>query len=589
MSKVLSNRFKVEIRRLQIQNFLSFKQATVDFTTYSGLNIIYGKNLDNPNVVNGIGKTNILNALCFAMFGQNIGTLKNSNVPNRRLKNDIETYCMVDVFTDGKLYSIKNGINKYGGAYCNLYEHRDGELVDLAKSSKQLTHAFIESDVLKFSKQTFLKIIVLSKENFESFFQMNKQSKKQFMEDIFDLNLLGEMYTNIHKENLELSREISKYQIQLANTQASITDIISDMSKFNDKTTRQISENENLIARYKAEIATVFGSSTDMSLQQILDNEIAEYNTANTLLTDLDEEYRQFTWKINQLKREVEIHTKSNKKFDEILETVCSDCQAKIADKYDISKNTETIKTSNDKIEQYTKALSGHAESRATLQKIVDGFKGRTKKFEELNTGILKLTERIREDRNKDNPFTELLEKQQNNVLQIKEKLALFSDNEKYLQALEVIFSEDGVKRYIIDELIGHLNTLVKNYLIRLGSKYTCVFDSNFDFSFLTDSGPCDWNNFSSGEKARINIAVLFAIKDILVNTTFISSNLLFVDEFFDSAIDDFAIDNTLKLLREYVNNYNKTIFIISHREKIKQSTFDGEICVKLQNGFSIL
>ena len=120
-----------------------------------------------------------------------------------------------------------------------------------------------------------------------------------------------------------------------------------------------------------------------------------------------------------------------------------------------------------------------------------------------------------------------------------------------------------------------------------MGANFTCIFDENMDYEFMTDGGPCEYDNFSSGEKMRLLIASSFAFKDFMMTRTSMESNILVIDEFIDSNLDSKAIDSILKILKEYSYLYNQSIYVISHRKEIDNSIFDNIIQVVKEKNIS--
>lgn len=133
--------------------------------------------------------------------------------------------------------------------------------------------------------------------------------------------------------------------------------------------------------------------------------------------------------------------------------------------------------------------------------------------------------------------------------------LDLVVKNLKYLRKAEQIVSQDSLKKFIIKDLIGLINNRIKTYLMKMGAKFTCVFDENLDYDFMTDSGKCELQNFSCGEKKRIEIATCLSFRDFIAQRSNISSNILILDEYIDSGIDTLAVDSILKILKDFTTS----------------------------------
>ena len=120
-----------------------------------------------------------------------------------------------------------------------------------------------------------------------------------------------------------------------------------------------------------------------------------------------------------------------------------------------------------------------------------------------------------------------------------------------------------------------------------MGSLYTVIFDSDMNYEFITDGGKCEFGNFSAGERMRIMIATSFAFRDFMSIRNGLSSNILILDEYFDSAIDSACIENILSILREYSNSYNQNIFLVSHRYEVSDDQFSNIIQIEKTKNIS--
>lgn len=153
------------------------------------------------------------------------------------------------------------------------------------------------------------------------------------------------------------------------------------------------------------------------------------------------------------------------------------------------------------------------------------------------------------------NPYIELVESNKKGMADEEAALSRESDSYRYLKAAETVVSQDTLRRFIISDLIGLLNNKIRTYLTRLGSKYTVEFDSDMNYEFVTNNGKCEFNNFSAGERMRIMIATSFAFRDFMSIRNGLTSNILVLDEYFDSAISSSCVRHVLDLLKDYAES----------------------------------
>ena len=186
------------------------------------------------------------------------------------------------------------------------------------------------------------------------------------------------------------------------------------------------------------------------------------------------------------------------------------------------------------------------------------------------------------------NPYTTLLEMNDTDLVKETKELDTILGKYKYLKFAENIVSQDTIRKFIISDLIGLLNNKIRSYLSKFGAKYYVTFDSDMNYEFKTEGGTYEYDNFSSGERARIMIASCFAFRDFMRIKNNLSSNILVLDEFIDGAIDSLAIESILAILRDFSKTWNQSIYVISHRkEALSSDHFSNVIQVQKTHNIS--
>ena len=155
------------------------------------------------------------------------------------------------------------------------------------------------------------------------------------------------------------------------------------------------------------------------------------------------------------------------------------------------------------------------------------------------------------------NPYVEMLADNSKSIEAENSELSKIEDKYSYLKLAESIVSQETLRKLIIKDLISLLNNKVKTYLTKLGANYYVQFNEDMDYDFVTTKGTCEFGNFSAGEKMRTMIATSFAFRDFMSIRNGLSSNLLVLDEYFDSAISGMCIENMLEILKGFSRDYN--------------------------------
>ena len=286
--------------RVEIQNFKSVAELQIlNFSQLNGINFIYGTNYDNPGSKNGSGKTVIgIDALVFALFGKTLKNTNNKYLPNRVIQNNLESYVKVYFSVDGQKYSSK-AYGRFGGKVMGsigmeLFKLDDNEEVieDLTQSSVQKTKQYIQDNLLGCSFELFKSSIIISSSEFMNFYEgMNKQAKRSYIENIFNLNCFGTMFTDIKADINDTKREISSTN----------NDIIK-----NTQTLKQLEEK-----------FTAFDSKLDSDLLSMKNSILEKYNSLKELESNL-EKIKEQDVDIEQLKDE---RLEIKKKLDTIQTT----------------------------------------------------------------------------------------------------------------------------------------------------------------------------------------------------------------------------------------------------------------------------
>ena len=606
---------KLNFGKLYIHNFKSFLDETFDFSSKNGLTLVCGKNHDIPGQANSAGKSSIFDALLYALFGQLQTNVKNKNLKNR-YSNESSMFVIVDFNIDGKsFYSIERGLSKYNTSYLKIFSvnQETNDKSDITKSSIQETEKFLEEELLHCDVSLFLRTILLSSDQNYNFFLLSKGDKKDFVEKLFNIKVFGEMCALIHKDILNFEKDFSTKQTTLLMLNKTKNDLEDRISKFVESKKKQILELEKKIDSFKQSLKEFQSKQIHVNNDEV--NKIE--STINKFLLKKDELNNEIKnmflsekklistkAKLESLKTNEEKTILSHK---ELLEKLCDKCLPVILEYYNITnikqhileiKNqiVEVEKKLND-ISEKTKLFSTKIEKidlavnklESKIHEMVDEYNKNALEISNLNTSISINSINLKKIENEENPFSTLYEDTYKKINSINSEISDMNVEYNYLKMAENIVSQDTLKKFIVKDLVNLLNSKIKYYLMKLGAKYTCIFNEDMDYTFITPDGggETEYATFSAGERMRLSIASSFAFRDFMSLRNGFMSNILILDEFIDSAIDTLAVNNVLKLLQEFSRLNNQHIMIISHRKEIDNSIFDNIIMVEKTNNIS--
>lgn len=589
---------------------MSFADEAFDFDKNSGMNLICGKNNDIPGSKNGVGKSQLCESLCFALYGQTRNNIKNGNIWNKYV-GTMEMRVVAYFNVDDNAYKVASGFNKHGAPYCNLHEIIDNEEHDITKSSILETRKFIANEVLHCSIDIFLRTILLSSDQNYNFFRLSKYEKKQFIEKLFDIQVFGDIYNSLHRDVLDSDKQMLSKQNKLLVLNNNASNYKERIEKFDaEKQSKIKSLNESISkltdmqSKLKDSVVAVNAEEVEKhnnvmnALNEKLDNINATMSETTFANSKLDVA-------IHKLMTSKEQKSKVIAKHKEVLDKLCNDCKKVFSDYYSLDSYAKDIADIDLKIAKLQAAKESNSQTAAKLksqteeldkkieiakQKIRALTEESTKtntKLMQVEAKIIALKNEIDSTERQQNPYSELYD---NNSIELQNEttaLERLQEDYKYLKFAENIVSQDTLRKFIIGDLVWLLNNKLKMYLTKFGAKYDVEFDADMNYKFTTNVGEYEYDSFSAGERARIMIASCFAFRDFMYIRNSFSSNILILDEFIDGAIDSLAIDSILTLLEDFSKLYKQNIFVISHRKEIENDRFDRIIQIVKTNNIS--
>ena len=600
---------KITFKNIQIHSFMAFEDEVFDFSKNYGMTLIQGKNNDIPNEVNGSGKSTIFQSLTYVLFGQIQSGIKNQNIVNRHAK-DKDMRLVLDFSVDDVDYRIARGLNKGKNSYLNLYKI-DGDEVDITLSTIAETQNFIETQILHCDMSMFLRTILLTADNTYNFYTLKKADKKEFVEKLFDISIFGDMYNSIHKDLLALDKNIFSHQNQLIVLNKNAEMYESKKISFENEKNKQMSLLNESISTYQTMYDNESANDVNVNsaaVQKITDAmekiEAAQQKNDVERQEILSQE-NKISLAMHKLKASIDQNMKLIDKHTVILNKLCNDCKPVLAKYYNVDTATEenAIATSKiDKLQQKLDDLSKQKTANIVMkekltekmklakQKIKDltsQFNEHRAQLESINLKLHSFKQQLENQKNKTNPYDELIASNQKQIKDENSQIDVLAQKHNYLKMAESIVSQDTLRKFIISDLIALLNNRIKTYLTKLGANYYVVFDSDMNYEFVAQNGTCEFGNFSGGERMRLMIATSFAFRDFMSIRNGLTSNILILDEYFDSAISSSCIENLLGIIKGYRDHMNQNVFVISHRPEVSLDNFDAILCVEKTNGIS--
>jgi DNA repair exonuclease SbcCD ATPase subunit len=562
-------------KTIKWKNLLSTgnQYTEVDFTK-NKTNLIVG--------TNGAGKSTILDALCFSLFGRSFRRINKPQLVNSVNEKD----CRVEVeFSIGKSnWKVIRGIKPA------IFEIWKNDAI-LDQSSAALDQQkWLEQNVLKMNYKSFTQIVILGSSNFVPFMQLSAAHRREVIEDLLDIKIFSSMNTLI-KEKIRQSKEEIK---------------ILDLKKesFLDKVKMQENFIEELENRGKENIQKKLHSISTLDKEVevfmresgILEENIFEKQKEVEEYIGAGDKLRKFGTLKGKISQKVSTLTKEHKFFTE--NTVCPTCTQEIDDTFRINRI-------NDAQNKAKELQSGYTE----LEEAIKEEEGRERQFNTITKEILKLTNDISQNNIKISGYqrqirdleseVQTITKQLENRNTEHEKLESFKDNLKitydslaskkdtinYYDFSYSLLKDGGVKSKIIKKYLPLINQQVNRYLQMMDFYINFTLDEEFNETVQSPiHEDFSYSSFSEGEKAKINLSLVFAWREVSRFKNSTNCNLLIFDEVFDGSLDGSGTEEFLKIIRYVIKDAN--IFVISHKTGLEDK-FDRVIKFEKVKGFS--
>ena len=567
----------IKFETLRWKNFLSTGNYfnEINFLD-SSTNLIVGEN--------GAGKSTMLDALSFALFGKAHRKITKNQLVNTI--NNKDCRCEVTFTVNSIQYRVVRGIKP---AKFEIW--KDGTMVNQSSHAREYQE-ILEKNILQMSHKSFHQIVVLGSSSFVPFMQLNSTSRRDVIEDLLDINIFSKMNV-ILKEKISLLKgelENNNHSIEMVKTRiSSQKKYIRDLTAIN---TQQRKEKESEIAELQAEIETLNKSNSVLSetVNNFLPTLTHSLSNIRANKSKLDEYYAQF-------KAQVRSVVKEAKFFDD--NEVCPTCDQDIAEDLRTSKKdaatakAKELKSAMDKAEvqqtQYQEEITTLEEQMASCLADQNTMNNNQQTIDRLNRNV----DRIRADLATMEDSSGDMGQANTDLTSLDSELHgltddkfLLNERSSYNRIASELLRDTGIKTKIIRQYVPVINELTNKYLQILDFFVHFELDDSFNETIRSRyRDTFSYDSFSEGEKQRIDLSLLFTWRQIAKMKNSVSTNLLILDETFDSSLDGEGVDNLMKIIDTLKEDTN--VFVISHKTELEDAHFERKLSFIKDKNFS--
>ena len=566
----------IEFKKIRWKNFLSTGNQFTEIVL----------NIDSTNLIigtNGAGKSTLLDALTFSLFNKPFRKINKPQLINTINEKD----CLVEVeFTvNGREYLVRRGIKP------NIFDIEVNGNILHKEADDRANQKILEESVLKLNYKSFTQIVILGSSTFVPFMQLTTANRRDVIEDLLDIRIFSAM-SNLLKDSMrERKDQIKSLELKKSNLKDKIDMQQKFIEELENRGNANINNNKEKITNLDNEVIVYMRENAS------LEEDIFKYTKEQEEVTGAAKKLSKLNTLRGKLSQKVSTITKEHKFFTE--NTVCPTCQQDIEEEFrlnrinDAQNKAKELKKGYEELEQTIEFEQERERQFITLSQEITNLthgisKNNTKiglnqrQIRDLEHEIQTITSNL-QNRNTEH---EKLEEFRESLQRVFENLSTKREELVHYDFAYSLLKDDGVKTKIIKKYLPFINQQINRYLQMMDFYINFKLDGEFN---ETVESPIhekfSYSSFSEGEKMRIDLALLFTWREVARVKNSVNTNLLIMDEVFDSSLDGFGTEEFLKIIRFVIKDAN--VFVISHKIGLEDK-FVNVVKFDKVKGFSI-
>jgi DNA repair exonuclease SbcCD ATPase subunit len=579
-----------KIKHLTVKNFMSVGNATqaVNFDRRD-LTLVLGENIDlggdDSGARNGTGKTTIINALSYALFGNALTNIRKDNLINKTNARNMLTTIEFEV--NGTEYRIERG-RKPNVLKFYIGDQEQESKDDNSQGDSRETQQEIER-LLGMSHDMFKHIVALNTYT-EPFLNLRANDQRSIIEQLLGITLLSEKAESLKEQSKQTRDAITEEEYRIKALIEANTKIKEQIDNLMRRQTLWQNKHADDVAKLQLGLDELL--TLDIDAEILAHQQLSQYRQRSRDLSDLNKFINRAETDQSRQQRNIE---KLQKEIADLKDHRCYACGQDIHD----VKHQEVLQAKEQSLQEELTHLS---DTQQQIQQLIQAvqdlgepgvepqvFYSKEEDAIHHRSTVTNLQQQIVAKQAEMDPYTEqILEMQQTALVEIDygiiNELNRIRDHQEFL--LKLLTNKDSfIRKRIIDQNLSYLNTRLCQYLERIGLPHTVMFQNDLSVNITELGRELDFDNLSRGERNRLILSLSWAFRDVW-ESLYQPINLLFIDELIDSGMDASGVENALAILKRMSRESQKSVWLVSHKDELT-SRVNNIMTVVKENGFT--
>ena len=562
----------IKVKDLTVKNFMSVGNQTqaVDFNKEQ-LTLVLGENLDqggdDSGSRNGTGKTTIINALSYALYGQALTNIKRNNLINKT--NSKGMLVTLHFEKDNQDFRIERG--RSPNVLRFYIDNQEQELLDESQGDSRRTQEYI-NDLLGMSHDMFKHIVALNTYT-EPFLSMRQNDQRAIIEQLLGITILSEKAENLKDQIRQTKDATTQERLKIEAIQTANSKIETTINSL--KNNQRAWQAKKVKDKEKLQISIDELVRVDIEKELEAHEKLQNWTELNNAITALNKEKGTLESALLRATKSVD---KVEKDIANLQDAVCYACGQELQE----DKKQEIVSNKNKELND---AMAYQTEVAGKLDEIIRGLNdigdinGKPETFYETireaydhRNNLESLRTNLNNKEQENDPYQSQIDELATTAMQEIDwtpvnDLTNYKDHQEFL--LKLLTNKDSfIRKKIIDQNLTYLNNRLTYYLDKLGLPHQVIFQNDLNVEITQLGQDLDFDNLSRGERNRLILGMSFAFRDVW-ESLYQNVNLLFIDELIDSGMDTAGVESSLAVIKKMGRERDKNVFLISHKDEL--------------------